>query len=140
MPSLRTLFAATLLGLCLLTQPTLAAELPSRSDVQSSLDGLADRKLPEAEQKALQKTYEQTLGFLEQADSSKKALTQLKAQLAAAPREITDAQREVTVMAEKSLPYAVLRKIVASCSAAEYTKVSLAVVEREQALAAQAGA
>jgi len=95
MPSLRTLFAATLLGLCLLTQPTLAAELPSRSDVQSSLDGLADRKLPEAEQKALQKTYEQTLGFLEQADSSKKALTQLKAQLAAAPRQISDAQREL---------------------------------------------
>ncbi len=51
----------------------------------------------------------------------------------------TDANREVTVMAEKSLPYAVLRKIVASCSAADYTKVSLAVVEREQALAAPAG-
>jgi biopolymer transport protein ExbD len=48
--------------------------------------------------------------------------------------------REVTVMAEKSLPYAVLRRIVASCSAADYTKVSLAVVEREQALAARAGA
>jgi biopolymer transport protein ExbD len=48
--------------------------------------------------------------------------------------------REVTVMAEKSLPYAVLRKIVASCSAADYSKVSLAVVEREQALLAQAGA
>ena len=47
--------------------------------------------------------------------------------------------REVTVMAEKSLPYAVLRKIVASCSAADYSKVSLAVVEREQALLAQAG-
>jgi len=51
-----------------------------------------------------------------------------------------DAPREVTVMAEKSLPYAVLRKIVASCSAADYSKVSLAVVEREQALLAQAGA
>jgi len=48
--------------------------------------------------------------------------------------------REVTVMAEKSLPYAVLRKIVASCSAADYSKVSLAVVEREQALLAHAGA
>jgi len=48
--------------------------------------------------------------------------------------------REVTVLAEKSLPYAVLRRIVASCSAADYSKVSLAVVEREQALAAQAGA
>jgi biopolymer transport protein ExbD len=52
----------------------------------------------------------------------------------------TSSEREVTVMAEKSLPYAVLRKIVASCSAADYTKVSLAVVEREQALLAQAGA
>jgi biopolymer transport protein ExbD len=52
----------------------------------------------------------------------------------------TDVQREVTVMAEKSLPYAVLRKIVASCSAADYSKVSLAVVEREQALSAPAGA
>ena len=50
------------------------------------------------------------------------------------------APREVTVMAEKSLPYAVLRKIVASCSAADYSKVSLAVVEREQALLAMAGA
>ena len=50
------------------------------------------------------------------------------------------APREVTVMAEKSLPYAVLRKIVASCSAADYSKVSLAVVEREQALLARAGA
>jgi biopolymer transport protein TolR len=50
-----------------------------------------------------------------------------------------DPAREVTVMAEKSLPYAVLRKIVASCSAADYSKVSLAVVERGQALAATAG-
>lgn len=48
--------------------------------------------------------------------------------------------REVTVMAEKSLPYAVLRRIVASCSAADYSKVSLAVVEREQALASRSGA
>jgi biopolymer transport protein ExbD len=52
----------------------------------------------------------------------------------------SEANREVTVMAEKSLPYAVLRKIVASSSAAEYTKVSLAVVEREQAYSGLAGA
>ena len=52
----------------------------------------------------------------------------------------SEANREVTVMAEKSLPYSVLRKIVASSSAAEYTKVSLAVVEREQAYAGLAGA
>jgi biopolymer transport protein TolR len=52
----------------------------------------------------------------------------------------SEARREVTVMAEKSLPYSVLRKIVASSSAAEYTKVSLAVVEREQAFAGLRGA
>ena len=52
----------------------------------------------------------------------------------------SEASREVTVMAEKSLPYAVLRKIVASSSAAEYTKVSLAVVEREQTYAGLTGA
>jgi biopolymer transport protein TolR len=52
----------------------------------------------------------------------------------------SEARREVTVMAEKSLPYSVLRKIVASSSAAEYTKVSLAVVEREQAFAGLTGA
>jgi biopolymer transport protein ExbD len=52
----------------------------------------------------------------------------------------SEAGREVTVMAEKSLPYAVLRKIVASSSAAEYTKVSLAVVEREQAFQGLKGA
>ena len=50
------------------------------------------------------------------------------------------ADRVVTVMAEKSLPYPVLRRIVASCAAAEYTRVSFAVVEREQAFAGLPGA
>ena len=54
--------------------------------------------------------------------------------------EGSEARREVTVMAEKSLPYSVLRKIVASSSAAEYTKVSLAVVERELSYAGHSGA
>jgi biopolymer transport protein ExbD len=51
----------------------------------------------------------------------------------------SEAKREVTVMAEKSLPYSVLRKIVASSSDAEYTKVSLAVVERELRFMGAAG-
>jgi len=51
----------------------------------------------------------------------------------------SEAHREVTVMAEKSLPYSVLRKIVASSAAAEYTKVSLAVVEREATYAGRTG-
>ncbi len=94
MSSLRILFVATLLGLCL-TAPLSAAELPSSSAVQRSLDSLPDRKLPEAEQKALQKTYEQTLSFLAQASASEQALSQLKTQLDDAPRQIREAQREL---------------------------------------------
>ena len=94
MSSLRILFVATLLGLCL-TTPLSAAELPSISAVQRSLDSLPDRKLAEAEQKALQKTYEQTLSFLAQASASEQALSQLKTQLDDAPRQIREAQREL---------------------------------------------
>jgi biopolymer transport protein ExbD len=43
------------------------------------------------------------------------------------------AKREVTIMGDKSTPYSVLKKIMLSCSEAEYGKVSFAVVERERA-------
>lgn len=75
--------------------------------------------------------------------SAEPVVEPLRAALARQPANLlggADGQHEVTVMAEKSLPYAVLRKVVASCSAADYSKVSLAVVEREQALAASIGA
>ena len=47
----------------------------------------------------------------------------------AAKQDIKD--REVTIMGDKSTPYSVLRKIMATCTDADYGKVSLAVVERE---------
>jgi biopolymer transport protein ExbD len=43
------------------------------------------------------------------------------------------AKREVTIMGDKSTPYSVLKNIMWTCSAAEYGKVSFAVVERERA-------
>jgi potassium efflux system protein len=94
MPLLRSLLLSTLLGLCL-TSTALHAEPPAASEVQRSLDQLADRKLPEAEHKAVQQTLEQTLTLLtEQADSEKR-LSALKRQLDEAPRLIGDAQREL---------------------------------------------
>jgi biopolymer transport protein ExbD len=42
-------------------------------------------------------------------------------------------KREVTIMGDKSTPYSVLKKIMMTCSEAEYGKVSFAVVERERA-------
>ncbi len=38
---------------------------------------------------------------------------------------------EVTVLADKDLPYRLLKKILSTCTAAEYGKVSLAVLEKE---------
>jgi biopolymer transport protein TolR len=47
----------------------------------------------------------------------------------AAKQEIKD--REVTILGDRSTPYSVLRKVMATCTDAEYGKVSLAVVESE---------
>jgi biopolymer transport protein ExbD len=41
--------------------------------------------------------------------------------------------REVTVLADKGLPYSVLKKIMSSATAADVGKLSLAVVEKERA-------
>ena len=53
MPFLRCLSIALLLGFCLSVSPS-HAEPPSRDAVQQSLDGLAQRKLAEADQAAVQ--------------------------------------------------------------------------------------
>jgi biopolymer transport protein TolR len=41
------------------------------------------------------------------------------------------ADREVTIMGDRSIPYEVLKKVMATCTDADYGKVSLAVMERE---------
>jgi biopolymer transport protein TolR len=50
-----------------------------------------------------------------------------------AAQQTDAAKREVTIMGDKSTPYSVLKKIMLTCSEAEYGKVSFAVVERERA-------
>ncbi|HEY2145143.1 MAG TPA: biopolymer transporter ExbD [Steroidobacteraceae bacterium] len=58
----------------------------------------------------------------------------LMAQNSRSLQQKTDiAKREVTIMGDKSTPYAVLKKIMMTCSEAEYGKVSFAVIEREKA-------
>ena len=47
-------------------------------------------------------------------------------------QQVEIAKREVTIMGDKSTPYSVLKKIMLTCSEAEYGKVSFAVVERER--------
>ncbi len=75
---------------------TQAADLPPRETLQQSLDKIADRKLPEAEQKALQQTLEQTLAFMDSTQANQKKLADLKQQLSDAPRQTTENQRELS--------------------------------------------
>jgi biopolymer transport protein ExbD len=42
-------------------------------------------------------------------------------------------KREVTIMGDKSTPYSLLKRVMLTCTEAEYGKVSFAVVERERA-------
>ena len=52
--------------------------------------------------------------------------------LDAAARDAALNSHEVTVMADKELPYEVLRKVLATCTSAAYGKISLAVLQKEK--------
>ena len=43
------------------------------------------------------------------------------------------AEREVTIMGDKGTPFTVLKRVMATATAADYGKVSLAVIQRESA-------
>ena len=49
------------------------------------------------------------------------------------------ASREVTILGDRELPYRVLKKIMATCTDADYGKLSLAVIQKQDEVA-QAGA
>jgi biopolymer transport protein TolR len=46
------------------------------------------------------------------------------------------AQREITIMADKSLPYDVIKRVMLTCTDADYGKVSLAVIQKEKPVVA----
>lgn len=44
------------------------------------------------------------------------------------------ASREITILGDKSVPYRVLKKVMATCTDADYGRLSLAVVQKEEAM------
>jgi biopolymer transport protein TolR len=62
----------------------------------------------------------------------KAALMAQNDKVLAGAQKVDIAKREVTIMGDKSTPYSVLKRIMLTCSDAEYGKVSFAVVERER--------
>jgi len=45
-------------------------------------------------------------------------------------------QREITVMADKALPYDILKRVMQTCTDADYGRISLAVLQKEKPVAA----
>ncbi len=45
------------------------------------------------------------------------------------------ASREITIMADKSLPYEVLKKVMTTCTDADYGRISLAVLQKDKPVA-----
>ena len=107
MSLLRTLFVTAWLGLSLSVGTLQAAEPPSPESVQQSLDKIADRKLPEADQKALQGVLQQTLTLLGDKADYEQRLTDIKQQLATAPDQTAENQRELArLKASPAVPVA----------------------------------
>ena len=46
--------------------------------------------------------------------------------------------REITILGDRAVPYRVLKKVMATCTDADYGKLSLAVMQKEEAMAASA--
>jgi biopolymer transport protein TolR len=69
----------------------------------------------------------------------RKVLQRPMAGLDAVERDAALTSQEVTVMADKDLPYEVLRKVLATCTAASYGKIALAVMQKEQPVSVAKG-
>lgn len=57
-------------------------------------------------------------------------LAELRDSVIGVSTEAVANSREVTVLADKSVPFSVLKKVMATCTAQGYTRVSLAVVQK----------
>jgi biopolymer transport protein TolR len=66
------------------------------------------------------------------------ALREQSDKLLVAAAQQTTAEREVTIMGDRGIPYLVLKKIMATCTDADYGKVSLAVIESDRPSASSA--
>ncbi len=80
---------------------------------------------------------EATVSLADVTASSESVIPELKAMLQEqVDRLIADAgeddlaMREVTIMGDKSIPYSVLKKVMATCTDADYGRLSLAVMQR----------
>jgi potassium efflux system protein len=114
---LHVFFIASLLNLGLVGISTAA---PTMDVVQSSLGKIGERKLPEAEQAAVQQTLEGTLALLKTQEEAKQSLESLKKQIAEAPQAIEQAHQDLRTL--KDSPIVDIQQRFASASEPELEK------------------
>jgi len=94
------------------------------------VNGRSVAKIADVRQESSQLVIENLRAALkEQADTSLRN---------AAQEDLAD--REVTIMGDKGTPFTVLKRVMATATAADYGKVSLAVIQRERNVTPGAGA
>jgi len=69
-------------------------------------------------------------GELVPLDNVRARLTELKDNVIGTSTMMVAATREVTILADKSVPFTVVRQIMSTCTSAGYENVSLAVVQK----------
>lgn len=80
-------------------------------------------------------------------ESAEDVIPEIMAALESETRRVLDdgvrtdaANREVTIMGDREIPYSLLKKIMASCTAADYGRLSLAVIQEERTASLAPGA
>ena len=68
--------------------------------------------------------------------ASLKAALQSRQVVGATATGADPAHRELTIMADKTLPYEVLKRVMTTCTGADYSHIALAVLEKEKAVTA----
>ena len=69
-------------------------------------------------------------GNLAPLDNVKSRLMQLSENVIGTSTKVVAATKEVTILADKSVPFTVVRQLMSTCTGAGYEKVSLAVVQK----------
>ena len=122
----------------------LPVEVPARNVEQTFIRAVLPNQLEaaaRAEQVLVQGTPVASLAEVEAAEGNliEPLAAALKAQtdralIRAAATDLS--AREITILGDRDVPYRVLKKVMATCTEADYGKLSLAVVQREEAMTA----
>jgi biopolymer transport protein TolR len=60
----------------------------------------------------------------------KEELTYLSARNPVIPNDKGQIERDITILGDREIPYDLLKRIMATCSASQYTRISLAVIKK----------